>query len=222
MLSGFGGQQTVGAGSVGRALDRRSRGFTIIELMTAITIVAVLIGLGVPSLASYLQATKLASAANNYYAGVQLARAEAIRRNLPVEFVLTNTPIAAGIESTAVANANGQNWLVRVPSADATVAVELVEAKSALEGAFQAAGGASPIQVEGVGVSPATFDGTISFNGFGGTSSGGAYVFDLSYPGGGACAATGGPMRCPRITVSGGGQVHLCDPAAATGDSRAC
>ncbi len=203
------------------AAGRRSRGFTIIELMTAITIIAVLIGLGVPSLASYLQGSKLASAANSYYAGVQLARTEAIRRNLPVQFILTNTAIANGIENSAALNSNGQNWVVRVLDPVAGT-FELIEAKSALEGAFQAAGGASPIQVVGTGVSPATFDGSISFNGFGGTSSGEAYALDLSNPGGGTCAKDGGPMRCPRITVSGGGQVHLCDPAAAAGDSRAC
>jgi prepilin-type N-terminal cleavage/methylation domain-containing protein len=66
------------------------RGFTVVELLVGLTVLAVLIGLGAPAMSSYLQSSKMASVAASYYSGVQMARAEAIRRNVRTEFVLTN------------------------------------------------------------------------------------------------------------------------------------
>jgi type IV fimbrial biogenesis protein FimT len=47
-------------------------------------------------------------------------------------------------------------------------------------------------------------------------------AFDISSPSGGACATDGGPIRCLRVVVSGGGQIRMCDPAAAAGQAAAC
>lgn len=196
-----------------------SRGFTMIELMIGISIVAIVLAIGTPSFTAYLQGSKLASAAQSYLSGVQLARAEAIRRNLPVQFILTDMPVGtANIENLAPVNPNGRNWLVRVID-PLTANFVLIEAKSALEGSFTSTG-VPTVVVLGAGA-PVAFDGTLSFNGFGGTSNGSAYTLDLQNPAGGACAPVG-PMRCPRIRVSAGGQALVCDPIAALGDSRAC
>jgi type IV fimbrial biogenesis protein FimT len=46
--------------------------------------------------------------------------------------------------------------------------------------------------------------------------------FDITSPLGGPCAAAGGPIRCMRVVVSGGGQIRLCDPASAPGQATAC
>jgi len=43
------------------------RGFTIIELLVGLTLLAVLIGLGAPAMSSYLQTSKLQSVAASYY-----------------------------------------------------------------------------------------------------------------------------------------------------------
>ncbi|MEO8806010.1 MAG: GspH/FimT family pseudopilin [Burkholderiaceae bacterium] len=195
------------------------RGFSIIELMVAVAIVGVMLALGIPSMATYLQNSKIGSAAKSYQAGIQLARSEAIRQNLPIEFVLTNAPIVAGIEGTTALNQNGVNWVVRAPVLPASGATvyTLVEAKAALEGSGQAAGATPAVEVAGSG----GFTGAIVFTGLGGTSDGAATAFDLSNPTGGACAPAG-PMRCLRVRVSAGGQVQICDPQAAAGDSRAC
>ena len=47
-------------------------------------------------------------------------------------------------------------------------------------------------------------------------------AFDIASPLGGACAADGGPIRCMRIVVSGGGQIRMCDPAGAAGLASSC
>jgi len=187
-----------------------ARGLTIIELLVGITIVAVLLGLGAPAMGTYLQNSKLASAASSYFNGLQTARTEAIRRNIKTEFVLTNTSVAASDPANnAVPTATGANWIVRVASG---AGWGLVEAKAGAEGngsgtsstAIQVSSSASAIQ----------------FNGFG-AAGGGPYQIDISNPSAGSCGVY---IRCKRITVSAGGQVAACDPAAsaATGDSRAC
>ena len=197
-----------------------ARGFTIIELLVGITLLAVLMGLGVPALGTYLQNSKLASAAASYYSGVQAARTEAIRRNVTTQFVMTDTPIeTADIANAATPAVGGRNWVVRAASGPAAFA-PAVEAKAGAEG--DGTSGAAAIQALGAAAAPIVFDGTIPFNGFGATTTSTTYTIDITNPGGGTCAALSGPMRCRRIVVSPGGQISLCDPAAPAGDSRAC
>ena len=58
------------------------RGFTLMELMIAIAIVGVLLGLAWPSFTAMLESNRLAAASNSMIAGVNLARSEATRSNL--------------------------------------------------------------------------------------------------------------------------------------------
>jgi type IV fimbrial biogenesis protein FimT len=67
---------------------KRQAGVTIIELLIGITVLALLVGMGVPTFRSWIQNSQVRTAADTVLNGVQLARAEAIRRNKPVEFVL--------------------------------------------------------------------------------------------------------------------------------------
>lgn len=62
----------------------RSVGVTLIELMIAIVILAVLLGIGVPAFRDASLGSKLSSSATNLVASVQLARSEAIKRNRPM------------------------------------------------------------------------------------------------------------------------------------------
>lgn len=64
------------------------RGFTLIELMVVITILAVLATLGIPSLMEMLQNTQVRTAAESILDGLQVARSEAVRRNAHTQFVL--------------------------------------------------------------------------------------------------------------------------------------
>jgi len=197
------------------------RGFTLIEISVALAIVGLMLVLGVPSMTSFFQNAKLGSASQTFLSGLQTARAEAIRRNLPVEFVLTTTSSVIATDAAAgsvVVDANGGGWVVRWFDADAG-AYKLVEAKPVGE---NAGGSASAVRVQGSALpsSPA-FTGVISFNGFGATTTAAEYRLRLDNPTGGDCAPTG-PMRCLEVRTAPGGQIKVCDPIAAIGDSRAC
>ena len=89
---------------------RRTGGFTLIELMVVIVVLAVLTTLGIPSFMEMIQNPQLRTAAESIYDGLQLARSEAVRRNAHTQFVLgpgsgwtvnqINPPIGCGTVAT--------------------------------------------------------------------------------------------------------------------------
>jgi len=63
----------------------RSAGFTLIELMIVIVILAIMLFIALPNFAVWMQNTQIRTAGEAVLNGMQLARAEAIRRNVSVE-----------------------------------------------------------------------------------------------------------------------------------------
>lgn len=63
----------------------RQRGFTLIELMITISILAILLGVGVPSFTNIIQDNRSGALANDIVALLSLARSEAIRQGRHVE-----------------------------------------------------------------------------------------------------------------------------------------
>lgn len=59
---------------------RMASGFTLVELMITIVVLAILAGLAAPSFADLIERNRLAGAANEIVAAMQTARMEAIRR----------------------------------------------------------------------------------------------------------------------------------------------
>lgn len=196
--------------------ERGSRGFTLIELMIAIALIAILTVLGMPSLSAYLQNAKLRSTTETFYSGLQMARAEAVRRNSQVQFVLTTDDPIPFNQNTTNTAATAKNWMVRVPSPTAPGTYTFVEGKAMAEGATGQTSSTQGVQIDTGGLS------TVTFTGFGATTLGGAATFAFTNPTGGSCAPSGA-MRCLNVVVSIGGQVKMCDPAVtAVGDTRRC
>ncbi len=69
---------------------KRTRGFTLIELVITVGLLAVLLAAALPSFFTAIQNNRLTTQANDFMTAVQLARSEALKRNRPVSLCPTN------------------------------------------------------------------------------------------------------------------------------------
>lgn len=65
----------------------RSNGFTLLELLIALTIATILMTLVVPSFSHVLQKQRISTTVNDFFASINLARSEAIQRGARVDLV---------------------------------------------------------------------------------------------------------------------------------------
>jgi type IV fimbrial biogenesis protein FimT len=87
----------------------KSRGFTLLELMVVLAIVAILVTLAVPSFKQMIQSNTMSSNVNTFLGDMRYARSEAVRRGGAVVMCRSNLP-----ETTQSCNGNvgaGNGWL---------------------------------------------------------------------------------------------------------------
>jgi type IV fimbrial biogenesis protein FimT len=196
------------------------RGVSLVELMVGVTIVAILLAFGLPSFSTWIQNSQIRTAAESVQNGLQLARAEAVRRNADVQFALAGTSWTVGCV----------NPIANPQSSQPPICPASIQTWSGTEGSTNAAVTPTEVLPSGSPAASPVFAGTVVFNGLGrvNTTSLGAgnnASFLVSNVQGNcvACAAgsawtdcpapPGGKMRCLRVLVSTGGQVRMCDPA---------
>jgi type IV fimbrial biogenesis protein FimT len=200
-------------------LRRLQAGVTMIELLMGLAIVGMLMFVAVPSFSTFLQNTQIRNAAETTMSGLNLARAEALRRNTTIRFQFVSDLTSACTLSSA-----SLSWVVSVAdpvgACDATpsdtTAPQIVQKRSAADGTSN--------------ITAATTGGTaVTFNGLGRLTGSGITQVDFSNARGGVCEhvdPTNGTMRCLRVMISSGGQAKMCDPKVTTAgppyDSRAC
>lgn len=93
------------------------RGATMIEMAIAMVIIAILIVVAIPHFAAWMQSTQIRTAAESIQNGLQLARAEAVRRNALVCFELPNS--------------TKSDWNIWASSCTST---DLIQSRSSAEG----------------------------------------------------------------------------------------
>lgn len=178
-------------------VPRSHSGASLIEFMVAFVVLGILVSAGVPAFRDWLINSQVRTATDAVKDGLQLARAEAVKRNAPVRLSLPD-PTRSG-------------WLIE--TLDRTTATwTAVQQRNAGEGT--------------AGVLVAASQATVTFVGSGGVMPlpAQAITIDVSHPAGGSCQTVsgGGEVRCLRVTVAAGGQVRMCDPAAQPTNPAAC
>jgi len=68
-------------------MKSRATGFSMIELMVALTIAAILLTLAVPSFRSVIQSQRMTTTVNEVFVAINLTRSEAIQRGTRVDLV---------------------------------------------------------------------------------------------------------------------------------------
>lgn len=76
-------------------------GFTLMELMIVIALAAVILAIGAPNFREFRQNNRLTAVANDFLAGVSLARTEAVKRQSPVSLCASDNPDAAAATCSA-------------------------------------------------------------------------------------------------------------------------
>lgn len=90
---------------MGTKTDSRASGFTLLELLIGIAVLAILVTIAVPSLSDLIKSNRVTGQTNELVSIINFARNEAIRRNENIPVVLTST-------------ADGWSGEVRDPSGD--------------------------------------------------------------------------------------------------------
>lgn len=112
-------------------------GFTLIELMFTVLVLAVLLAIGVPNFRDFLRNSRMAAQANDLLSAVNLTRSEAVKRRAPVS--LCSGTVADNCDADADF---ADGWFVFVDvngDGDIDAGEDVLREHGSLPGAIQAA-----------------------------------------------------------------------------------
>lgn len=161
------------------------RGFTLVELLITVVVIAILASVAVPAYQEWIAKIEVRNAAEGVLHGLQLGRSEAIKRNARVTLTLTG----------------GDGWTL-LDSAGGTI-----QSRPSGEGSRAAS--------LTVSQPSSSLPYSISFNGLGRMAAGapGVPVVLSAVTTAGADCTEAGPRNCFRVDISVGGLIRMCDPA---------
>jgi type IV fimbrial biogenesis protein FimT len=193
----------------------RQQGISLIEVMIVVSVLALLLVAVGPEIGTWMRNVQIRNAAESVQNGMQLARAEAMRRNQNVRFSLVSN-----MTNGCALSSSSASWMVSLedPAGKCDVAPSdstsprSIALRNANEGSASVAIGALQSDL----ATPAT---SVTFDGFGrvaDTTGIRRMSFDNS--------ASGNNYRALRVELSASGSVRMCDPRVSTtsDDPRRC
>lgn len=128
-------------------MNKHVKGFTLIELMVTLVVLAILMFLALPSYTLWIQNTQIRTAAESILSGLTLAKGEAARRNTAVELKIDA----------------GSGWTARISSTG-----EVIQSRVAEEGTSTATvtvtpNGSDRVTFSGLGRLTTNDDGSVPF-----------------------------------------------------------
>lgn len=180
------------------------RGFSLVELMIGIAIFIILVALATPNFSTWIINAKIRTTAESIQAGLQLARAEAVRRNAAVLFQLINST-----DDSCDLSTNGPHWVVSMGNAKNKCGTGpgIIQLRNGTEGSDSRTAVLAGLS-------------SVVFNGLGRLSSTSApTAIDISNS---VAGQSCDKVRCLRVEVTGAGQIRMCDPALPTTDTQGC
>lgn len=197
----------------------RQRGFSLIELLVTITVLALILSVAMPTLGTWMDNTRIRNTAEALQNGLQTARSEAVRRNQSISFYLVSLTNPAVMDNNCALSAASGAWVVSVDSPatkcgsapSTTVAPKIVEARTGND-----AGG--KVKVSGLLADGSTAAYTVTFNGFGRVTNADPLArIDIKGPDDSVT------YRKLRLEITAAGAVRMCDPKVSdANDPRKC
>ncbi|MFW9616238.1 GspH/FimT family pseudopilin [Aquabacterium sp.] len=197
----------------------KQRGFTLIEALVVVTIVTILALAAAPNLSTWLDNIRIRNASNAIQEGLQVARAEAIKRNQNITFWLVSSNAANQLDDACALSNTSGSWVVSVsdPTSHCASAPSTVSAPRLVASRSIGDSGAQVV-VKAVQSDGATGATSVTFNGFGRVSNS-APIGRIDITG----QDSGISYRNLRIAISPVGQIRVCDPSVSSStDPRKC
>jgi len=214
---------------------RWMKGFTLVEAMVVVSIMAIIASIALPAFNNYLNSLSIRTVAESVLTALQTARGEAVRSNNTVVLQVVDS-----LDNSCSLSTAGRFWVVShcsavaacgaaidkqtAPPASCNGAVPVILAKGAFDvddRVLLDLANSSALCYSGLGrisatalncpanaIDPAAGNGSVSIN-----------VTHAEQ----GCVASGGQLRCLRINVNTGGQARMCDPYVSSAtDPRKC
>lgn len=204
-------------------MHARRGGFTLVEAMIALAILATLLAVGVPRMADWVASTRAASAGQFYMDGLALARAQALAHNGASRLVLVPNAVSGQFDwrvdmcfptPDAPCDDDGGDWSTLddavKPLQDAGEGVKSILRKAdALMGADRLSVSSGPDAASAVYFTPLGWVNTIVATRM--------MRIDLE-----PVADSGTSFPAASVVLTLAGVAARCNPGAAAGDSRRC
>lgn len=189
----------------------RNKGFTLVELMVTIALLAILLGLAAPAFSEMIRNSQVRTVADGIQTGLRTAQAESVRKSRQMVFFLTNDPPSQGAKPAI----NGSNWVIfSLPHVGEEKPDGTPAAPAYIQGGSTKSDRAAGVAITGTSAVCFSSNGRISNNAAtgitGATCNGIAQNYDVS---------TASATKKLRVQLAIGGQVRMCDltkPAEAT------